>query len=80
MLKLDCLIVSIKFFKFAHRIMAHGGPRPGAGRPQGSKDEVSKDQREKLKEMGVDPLEIVLAKIAKEPRTTTRKHSAMTSA
>jgi hypothetical protein len=46
--------------------MAHGGARPGAGRPKGSKNEVKPDKRAELIAKYYDPLERLLSRIADE--------------
>jgi len=39
---------------------AHGGKRPGAGRPKGSKNQFSKHSVDRLKELEFDPMEAMV--------------------
>lgn len=45
--------------------MAHGGKRPGAGKPKGSTNKATQEVKDKLAKLGCDPIE-GLARIAME--------------
>jgi|TARA_R110001592_G_scaffold13613_1_gene62257 hypothetical protein len=49
--------------------MAHGGKRPGTGRPAGSKNKRSQEIQDRLDDLGVDPIE-GMAMIAADPNST----------
>lgn len=52
-----------------NRLMAHGGKRPGTGRPAGSKNKRSQEIEDRLEDLGVDPIE-GMAMIAADPNST----------
>ena len=56
--------------------MKHGGKRPGAGRPKGSKDKITKKREAAISSSGLTPLQYLLSII----RDTTQEQSARVDA
>jgi hypothetical protein len=61
--------------------MPSGGPRPGAGRPKGAKDEIKPDRRAELIEKYGDPLERLLKAIdGQDPDNQLDRKNGLSSA